>query len=271
MTDLGGTYQIAVDVRSTAGVLADPSAATLTITQPDGTAATPTVSLPSDVAGQLRVDFTPAQAGRHAWRMVTTGPATSYGDVFDVNPLLPGGIVSLAETKAHLNISASDVSQDAKLRRFIASTTRVVEEIRSEAITRRTVVERRTFSSPVRSVVLSTVPVLTLTAIESLDQNLTWLTAGFDLDGRMGAIAALPGTPLLSGFVRFTYEAGYMVVPEAFQLASLIIVKHLWETQRGAGGAVRYGGEMERPDYGPGFAIPNRALELLGGSLPGVA
>ena len=271
MTDLGGTYQIAVDVRSTAGDLVDPEAATLTITQPDGTTAAPTVSLPSDVAGQLRVDYTPAQAGRHAWRMVTTDPATSYGDVFDVNPLLPGGIVSLAETKAHLNMRPIDTSLDAQLRRFIGATTRAVEEVLGKAVVRRTVVDRHTFTAGAREFTLSTVPVLTLTALDRLDQDASWSPDGFDVDAESGTITALPGTRVLRGRVRITYDAGELIIPEAYRLASLIIVKHLWETKRGVQGGVQLGGEMEPADYGPGFAIPNRAAELLGASLPGVA
>ena len=269
MVDLGAQYTVAVDVRDAAGALVDPGAAVLTITLPDGTITSPIVTLPAAVPGELRVDYLPVQVGRHAWRMVTTSPATSYGDVFDVDPYLSGGITSLAETKAHLNIKASDTSNDVKLRRFIGATTRTVEKLRGEAIVRRTVVERFTLTSPVRKVVLSTVPVLTLTSIESLDRTGTWSMSGFDLDAQMGAVTVLPGTRMLAGFMRFTYDAGYVIVPEAFRLASLIIIAHLWETQRGRQGVV-VGGEME-PGYGPGFAVPNRALELLGGSLPGVA
>ena len=147
MVDLGAQYTVAVDVRDAAGALVDPGAAVLTITLPDGTITSPIVTLPAAVPGELRVDYLPVQVGRHAWRMVTTSPATSYGDVFDVDPYLSGGITSLAETKAHLNIKASDTSNDVKLRRFIGATTRTVEKLRGEAIVRRTVVERFTLTS----------------------------------------------------------------------------------------------------------------------------
>lgn len=60
------------------------------------------------------------------------------------------------------------------------------------------------------------------------------------------------------------------------RLAALIVAKHLWETQRGAGM-----GESARPGFGQvaeaqgpllGFAIPNRARDLLARHwLPGVA
>lgn len=271
MIDLGGTCQVAVDVRSTAGALVDPSAAVLTITLPDGTTATPTVPLPSAVAGKLRVDYMPVQAGRHAWRMVTTGPATSYGDVFDVSPLLSGGITSLADAKAHLNIAPSDMSQDVQLRQFIGATTRSVEQIRGEAIVRRTVVDRYTFWSPRRDFTLYTAPVLSVASISRVDLTLSWLPGGFDLDAELALLTALPGTQDLWGRVKFVYDAGYLVIPEAFHLAALMILKHLWETKRGAQGGVQLGGEVVGSVYGPGFAVPKRALELLGGSLPGVA
>jgi hypothetical protein len=270
MIDLGGTFQVAVDVRSTAGALVDPGSAALTITLPDGTTATPTVALPSTIPGQLRVDYTPVQAGRHAWRMVTTGPATSYGDVFDVSPSLPGGIASMADTKAHLNILPTNTANDDELRIFIAATTRAVEKIRGEAIARRTVVERHTFTALTSQYTLSTAPVLSVALIERLDQPGTWSPSDYDLDPDSGTLTCLSTGQPLRGMVRFTYDAGYVVVPWNFQLAAMIITKHLWETQRGRQGVVPPGSELE-PSFGPGFAVPNRALELLGGSLPGVA
>jgi hypothetical protein len=273
MIDLGGTYQIAVDVRSTAGALVDPTGATLTITLPDGTTTTPTVTLPSAVPGQLRVTYTPVQAGRHAWRMVTTGPVTSYGDVFDVSPLLPGAIASMADTKAHLNMNPATTTDDDELRIFIASATAAVERELGRAVVRRTVVERHTFPYPARQYTLSTVPLLTLSLVERLDKAGTWSPTDFDPDPDTGTLTCLPATASLQGLVRFTYDAGLAIVPWNYQLAEMIITKHLWETQRGAQGGVVLGGEMEPAGYGygPGFAIPNRARELLGTTLPGVA
>jgi hypothetical protein len=54
------------------------------------------------------------------------------------------------------------------------------------------------------------------------------------------------------------------------RLASKIIIQHLWETQRGTMG-VQLGGDSDNYVAGRGFAIPRRAIELLGPQLPGVA
>jgi hypothetical protein len=67
-----------------------------------------------------------------------------------------------------------------------------------------------------------------------------------------------------------TYQAGYTTVPANIRLGALIIVQHLWETQRGMMG-VQLGGDGETYVTGRGFAIPRRAIELLGPQLPGVA
>jgi hypothetical protein len=70
--------------------------------------------------------------------------------------------------------------------------------------------------------------------------------------------------------VDFTYQAGEVVIPDDYRLAALIIIEHLWETQRGTMG-VQLGGDSEGYSPGRGFAIPRRALELLDTQLPGVA
>lgn len=67
--------------------------------------------------------------------------------------------------------------------------------------------------------------------------------------------------------VTATYTAAASTVPASVQLATAIIAAHLWETQRGPAGPV--GGPLQEPGSdqpfgnGAGFAIPNRAKELL--------
>lgn len=67
-----------------------------------------------------------------------------------------------------------------------------------------------------------------------------------------------------------TYSTGSGVVPASVKLATLIIAAHLWETQRMPGQSADsrpagFGGADGIPDATPfsGFAIPNRAQELL--------
>jgi hypothetical protein len=268
MIDLGSTVQLAVDVVTAGGVLVDPSAATLTVTLPDGTTANPVVPQPSVVAGQLRVSYAPLAVGHYSWQMVTTGPGTAYGDVFNVAPSASPAIMSLADAKQHLNITGSQ--DDDELRFFMAATTHAVERVRGEAIARRTVTERVEFTSPWPWFVLTTTPVLAVSSLVRLDSTQSWQPSDFDIDLRRGKLTVLPsGLPVL-GQVLITYDAGYAVIPPNFQLAADIILKHMWETQRGTMG-VQMGGDDYAPSPGSGYAVPNRAVDLLGGHVGGVA
>lgn len=265
MIDLGSVQQIAVDVRDSAGVLTDPSTATLTITLPDGSTVTPAVALPSATAGKLRVDYATAQAGRHVWRMVTTDPTTAYADAFDVRLADPPFLFSLAEARKHLNFGATDTSDDDEIRDWSAATTMVVEHFVGP-VARRTVTERHTFNVAAMRVLRHT-PALALTSVVPvLTGGTSYDLAALDLDEDTGIVQRKDGG-LLYGPLRFTYTAGRTVVRENISQSGKLILQHLWRTQRGsARGLVLAGAEdysVSEPIPGLGYAVPNRALELL--------
>ncbi|MEH0442448.1 hypothetical protein QA811_01935 [Streptomyces sp. B21-102] len=268
MIDLGAVYQVAVDVTDSSGAPADPASATLTIILPDGTTTSPAVPAPTST-GQVRVDYVTAQAGRHVWRLVTTGPTTAYADVFDVQEATPTGIVSLAEARAHLNMEPSETADDDELRGFIGAATGAVEKALGRTLVRRAFVDRLDISGSVDSVLLRRVPVLSLTSVASADGATTWDIEDLRVDGASGLVVATAGA-VFTGSMDFAYQAGMAVIPDSYRLAGKIIVQHLWETQRGAMG-VQLGGEGETWNPGRGYAIPRRALELLDPPLPGVA
>ncbi|MCQ9178945.1 hypothetical protein KMT30_07845 [Streptomyces sp. IBSBF 2953] len=268
MIDLGAVYQVAVDVADTSGTPADPADATLTIILPDGSTVSPAVPSPTST-GQLRVDYVTTQAGRHVWRLVTSGPVTAYADVFDVQPAVPDSIVSLAEARPHLNMGPGETSDDDELRGFSAAATRAVERQLGRTVVRRTITDRFHLSPGTREVMLRNVPVLSLTSAVSADGATTWNVADLRPDGESGCVTVASG-PRLSGSVDITYQAGMDVIPDDYRLAGKIIIGHLWETQRGAMG-VQVGGDNESWMPGRGFAIPRRALELLDSPMPGVA
>jgi len=266
--DLGAVYQVAVDVADASGAPADPAVATLSIILPDGSTVSPAVPAPT-TTGQVRVDYVTSQAGRHVWRLVTSGPTTAYADVFDVQPAAPDSIVSLAEARAHLNMQPGETSDDDELRGYIAAATRAVERQLGRTVVRRTVTDRFHLSGADRQVLLRTVPVLSLTSVVSADTSTTWNVSDLEPDVESGLVTVVSG-PALTGVVDITYQAGMAIIPDDFRLAGKIIIGHLWETQRGAMG-VQLGGENEPWMPGRGFAIPRRALELLDSTLPGVA
>ena len=180
-------------------------------------------------------------------------------------------LVTLEAAKAQLNISASDTSEDVELQGYIDAATAAVETQLGQIVDPRTVIDQLDFASSVTSFVLRSAPVISLTSIVSLDGSQSWTVTAptMYVDGTSSCVTVLSGPPV-KGSVLATYQAGYTAVPANFRLAALIIVQHLWETQRGAMG-VQLGGDTDNYVAGRGFAIPRRAIELLGPQLPGVA
>lgn len=270
MIDLGSVFQVAVDVLDASGALTNPSSATLTLTLPDGSTLTPAVPLPPAATGKLRVDYVTTQVGRHAWRMVTSNPTTAYSDVFDVRPAVPTGIVSLADARAQLNFGATETADDDELRGSIGAATRAVERALGKVVVRRSFTDRFTVGGSATQVLLRNVPVLSLTSFVSADGATSWDVGSLQADGETGLVTVESG-PAFTGVLDGTYQAGYAVIPENYQLAGKIILQHLWETQRGAMGVQLGGGDVDMALASRGFAIPRRALELLDTQLPGVA
>lgn len=95
------------------------------------------------------------------------------------------------------------------------------------------------------------------------------MLADYELDPATGIVRLANGSGFYGTFV-VSYSTGRAVVPAAIRLAILIVAAHLWETQAmpGMEGIVQpgFGGADGIPDAGSvgrGFAIPNRAQELL--------
>ncbi|WDO09956.1 hypothetical protein ME763_32215 [Streptomyces murinus] len=265
--DLGAVVPLTMSVTDGSGAPANSGNMALTITLPDDTAVTVDPVTPT-ATGSYAYAYTTTQPGRHMVRWLGTGanPA-AYADVFDVRDQAPVAIVSLADAKAQLN--ETDGVDDAELRGFITGASLAVERELGRVVARRTFTERRTARDG--QVLLSTVPVLAVSSAVSAGGTTTWTADDLDVDTDSGLVTAKPGAAPLTGDIDFATTAGMRIVPDDYQLATLIIVQHLWETQRGRGGAV-FGGSQE-PEYmsGRGFALPRRALELLDTTLPGVA
>lgn len=267
--DLGDQVPLTVETRDAAGALANAGSITLTITLPDRTTVTPAVTNPS--IGRYQVDYLTAQAGRHRVRWVATGAnASAYPDVFNVDLADNGALVSLAEVKAHLNYGTS-TTDDEEIRDWIPTATPIIERHTGKTIVQRTFVDRITTGST-DQLWLNHHPVISLTSIATLDGVTTWSVTAtdVDIDPDLGVLTLLAGTPW-SGRLKVTYIAGMAVVPDNYSKAARIIVQHLWETQRGTRGGPRVGGMDDTTAVVMGYAIPNRALELLGPTPPMVA
>jgi hypothetical protein len=269
--DLGATARLTAECRDPGGELATAATAVLTVTLPDGTTASPAVT--EESTGNYQADYVTTVPGRHTVRWEWTGPAAAYTDVLDVLEAAPPAILSLADAKQHLNLRTT--ADDAEVRYWNNVTTRVVE-FYTGPIVPRSITEEHTVRNAAVVVLLNT-PVQEVTAVESLlTADATYDVADLAVDSSTGEVYR-PGGGRLSGRLRFTYRAGRTTIRENIPGAARIILEHLWRTQRaGRRGGVVGGGQdysVTEPIPGLGYAVPNRALELLGPDRlpPGVA
>lgn len=262
--DLGDTVRLTAECTDADGTLTNAASATLTLTLPDGTTESPSVPEPSS-AGLYSIDLTPTVPGRHLVRWKFTGPESAYTDVFDVRPAEPALIVSLADAKAHLNIP--DSRDDDEIRGWLEAVTEIVENYVGNCI-RRSFTER--FRLPLNgkpAIALTHTPVLEITDIVGADLAAIELYAG-------SGVIYNADRSWFGGTVDVTYTAGRPVIPANITKAALIILQHLWQTQRNSprGGLP---GVSEEADVipGVGYAVPNRAVHLMAPHMrvPGVA
>lgn len=271
MYDIGDIVPLGLSVTDAAGQPANGGSVTLTVGLPDGTTATPTVT-PGDT-GQYSADYTATLEGLHTVSWVVTGAnATAYRDVFNVREITEQAL-ALAEARKQLRLTTTD--RDDDLRLFIAAATIAVEDHTGRKLVRRTVTEKH---YNVRgTLILNRTPVFTLTAVSTVDAATTWTVADLDVDTDTGIVRARTG-PALFGDLQVTYLPGVAVVPANKLLAVRIITEHLWQTMRPFSTSAATPGPASLEDSLDarsgglvGFAIPNRALQLLGKPGPLVA
>lgn len=176
-------------------------------------------------------------------------------------------IVTLAEARQALNYDADDVSDDAELQLYVDAITGTVENYKNEVIELVTITEEHELEGlPV--FYLRHVPVVQLMSITPLDElsfapPVTQLHVTSDF-GRVRVLAS--GYPPY-GLCSIGIQAGYSTVPPRYKRGALVILQHVWETQRGASITMTglVGAEELRERGTPTtFSIPRKALEWLG-------
>lgn len=233
MYDLGDVVTLSINVEDVDGNPANAGVMTLAVTAPDGTVTGPTTVTPSPT-GIYTYQYPTTQAGRHPFRWLGTGAnAASHSDVFVVasQSLLP--LVSLADARAHLDMSST--TSDEELRRFLLSASDLAERWTGRTFRRQSFTETRDGGRA--ALLLGHLPVISVT---SVTESGTARGAGdYTLDGPAGLLwrgsttsGALwaPGTQN----VEVTYVAGYAEPPPAAYELVLETTRQLWETQRGA-------------------------------------
>lgn len=262
----GAAVRLTQEVRAS-GALINPASITLMLLLPDGTTDGP-ITPTNDGVGLYHHDFTAMQAGRYIARWVSAVPAGADEESFDVAAMwAEAGIVSLKAAKKQVNLSEEDTSEDEELAGIIRSVTEPIERIKG-SIVRREVVEKHAGGY---GIALNRPPVLRLISVVAIqsggtDQDVDAL----DLDGPTGIVQRRDGG-YMPGPLRATYLAGRPDVQPHIGQAALLIIQHMWETQRGSMGSVRRGSSDEVYDPRFGFSIPRRAQELLGDQPPSIA
>jgi len=257
--DLGATARLIAECRDPSGTLTTAAGATVTVTLPDGTTASPAAS--ESGTGQYLVDYATVQPGRHVIRWVFTGPADAYTDSFDVREAAPPGILSLADAKTYLRLNST--LEDDELRSWIESITAGIEGTCGPVVVR-TVTERVDFRRA-SSVALRAIPAIeVVSAAPLLTGGTGYVPADLDLDPGTGIVRRLDGG-MLTGPLVFVTRVGRLVVPAALTAAARIILRHLWQTRQGPQRPQLGTGDFDVNEPTPhfGYAIPNRALQLM--------
>lgn len=169
--------------------------------------------------------------------------------------------ITLDEVKAQANVPLTDASHDAELTRFQLAAQEHVESLVGPVVPRAVTETARASGG---MVILSRPPVVSVESLTSNGQAVT-----YTLNSGAGLLTGVTA----GGELSVSYTAGRSPIPEAIRVAALIIAEHLWKTQLGNVPSALPTEEFTTAPFGLGYAIPNRAIELLAPYLlaPGIA
>jgi hypothetical protein len=277
--DLGDVVPLGITITDSTGANANASAVTCTIYQPDGTSTSGSVTNLS--TGLYNCDFQPTQNGRHAVKWVATGTnASAYSDEFLVRDFTELGIVGLDEVKNHLNIPLTDTTLDDELRSFIDSSSDLAESYVGQVLGRRTFTSEL-YDGGTEFIRIRNPKAISITSVYENDVLVSPSQYVLDYTGqrlyRIGS-GTLYATNSYGYWtqgmnnVSITYVAGYVNPPMAAKQGVLEIIRHLWQTQRGAINVMSRTNSGDELYSTPTYSLPRRAMELLDPtSFPGMA
>jgi hypothetical protein len=265
----GQPIRLSTTVRDVTGTLVNPGSLVLTLAKPD--ASTQAYSTPtSDGTGLFHQDVPTGDLsllGHYAYKWVATGTGAGVSfSNFEVFDPLEVSVLSLQDAKDHLNIAQATTTYDQEIASKVATIQASLEKMTGGPIITRTVTERVQVGSGYRTLCVRQRPLVSVTSITDVSSGVALDTSDVELDTNAGIVRRKLGLPFLGRGWVFTvvYTAGWgTAVPAAFGEAARIILEHLWQTQHGPAVRPVLGGEEEVTLPGWGFAIPNRAAELL--------
>jgi len=268
--DLGDAVTLSYTNKDASGNPADSTTMVATVTLPDGTSATPSVT--HGGTGLYSTIYTPSQYGRHIIRWVATGANPSgYTDEFTVRDLTALPVVSYDSVLAHLNIPAASANEE-EVRRFIDAASDLAENYVGAVLGRRTYVEYYDGNTDV----LRLRNPRAMSVTEVVEAGVTLDSSQYQLDPtgqrlmRLTSSSTTGTTAVAYGYwtngvnvVKVTYVAGYAVTPPAVQQGVLEIIRHLWTTQRGAVNVMNRTGSGDEFYSSSTYSLPRRALSLI--------
>ena len=283
---LGQPVRVSATVRDTSGNLVNAGALTLLVklAQADGTwLTTGTYSSPaSDGTGLYHQDVPAADlAGlghyQYTWTATGTGAGVSFGD-FDVFDPFEASVLPLQDAKDALNIPQATTTYDTEIQAYIATIETSLEGFTGGPVINRSITERTELTGHYEVFQVRQRPLVSVTSIVSVASGQPLdISAGLDIDANAGTVRRKLGWPFYGPYfvwlpaMTVTYVAGWGTsAPAAFGVFARLVLQHLWETQHGPAARPSMGGmDMIQPP-GFSFAIPNRAAELLNGTVGGM-
>lgn len=255
--NVGQMVRLATSITDLSDVLTDATV-TLTVTDPAGAVTTPTVA--HGTTGQYSATFTLTSAGiwHYVWAASGAVVANDSGQI-DVEAIPRALIVSLQQFKKQLGRDdPTDTDDDEELTEWLVASTECVEELIEGPITPTVFTE---FSTTGRSGMIS-LDRRPLISVASITPDRPGASA---LSSSLYSVNTDDGVIYWRGAYGYrvvtVYTAGLTVIPRRYRRAGSIIAQHLWMVENGGGPAPSPGELTLVP--GAGFAIPNRAVELL--------
>ena len=281
--DLGDKVYLTWLTVDSSGAAANPGTVTASVTLPDGSNVSLTTA--TTITGTYTTTYLPTLAGRHvySWNATGTWPQ-AYSDVFEVRDINDIGIVGYDEVLEYLNIPTASANEN-EVRRFMDAATDLAEQYTGIILGRRTFTNELYDGSAMNAsgefIRIRNPKVISITSVY---ENGALIGANaYSIDPTGQRVYRVGSDTLYSsnsyGYwapgmnnISITYVAGYVNPPMSAKQGVLEIIRHLWQTQRGAMnvmGRVQTGDEMYSSAT---YSLPRRAMELLDPtSLPGLA
>jgi hypothetical protein len=276
--DLGDKVYLTWNTVDSSGAAVNPGTVTLNITLPDATNVSVTTA--TSITGTYTASYLPTQVGRHiiAWSAGTTW-SQAYSDIFEVRDINDIGIVGYDEVLEFLNIPTASANEN-EVRRFIDASTDLAETYVGQVLGRRTFTNEL-YDGGTEFIRIRNPKAISITSVT--ENGLAISASNYVLDYTGQRLYRIGSGTLYAtnsyGYwtqgmnnVSITYVAGYVNPPMSAKQGVLEIIRHLWQTQRGAINVMSRTNSGDELYSTPTYSLPRRAMELLDPtSFPGLA